>query len=58
MYRTIDIGVSLMSSSHPSYPPLEMMAFIQQLRDLSEGKPVDHKLVRAPSWVGFHPKRE
>jgi glycosyltransferase involved in cell wall biosynthesis len=26
MYRTIDIGVSLMSSSHPSYPPLEMMA--------------------------------
>jgi glycosyltransferase involved in cell wall biosynthesis len=26
MYRGIDIGVSLMASSHPSYPPLEMMA--------------------------------
>lgn len=26
MYRDIDIGVSLMASSHPSYPPLEMMA--------------------------------
>jgi glycosyltransferase involved in cell wall biosynthesis len=26
MYRDIDIGVSLMASGHPSYPPLEMMA--------------------------------
>jgi glycosyltransferase involved in cell wall biosynthesis len=26
MYKEIDIGVSLMASSHPSYPPIEMMA--------------------------------
>jgi glycosyltransferase involved in cell wall biosynthesis len=26
LYRSIDIGVSLMASSHPSYPPIEMMA--------------------------------
>lgn len=26
LYRKMDIGVSLMASSHPSYPPLEMMA--------------------------------
>jgi glycosyltransferase involved in cell wall biosynthesis len=26
LYKSIDIGVSLMASSHPSYPPIEMMA--------------------------------
>jgi glycosyltransferase involved in cell wall biosynthesis len=26
LYRSIDIGVSLMASSHPSYPTIEMMA--------------------------------
>jgi glycosyltransferase involved in cell wall biosynthesis len=26
LYKTMDIGVSLMASSHPSYPPIEMMA--------------------------------
>jgi glutamate synthase domain-containing protein 2 len=41
-------------SSHSSFStPLEMMAFIQQLRTLSEGKPVGFKLCIGHPWEWF-----
>ncbi|WP_180182707.1 FMN-binding glutamate synthase family protein [Acinetobacter sp. YH01020] len=38
-------------SSHPAFStPIEMMQFIQQLRELSEGKPVGFKLCIGQPW--------
>jgi glutamate synthase domain-containing protein 2 len=53
--RGVMVGQDCVSpSSHSSFStPLEMMAFIQQLRTLSEGKPVGFKLCIGHPWEWF-----
>ncbi|MDP9057158.1 MAG: FMN-binding glutamate synthase family protein [Pseudomonadota bacterium] len=50
--RGVPIGVDCISPSHHSAfsTPLEMMAFIAQLRELSGGKPVGFKLCIGHPW--------
>lgn len=53
--RGVMVGQDCVSpASHSSFStPLEMMAFIQQLRTLSEGKPVGFKLCIGHPWEWF-----
>jgi len=53
--RGVKVGQDCVSpASHSSFStPLEMMAFIQQLRELSEGKPVGFKLCIGHPWEWF-----
>ncbi len=53
--RGVMVGEDCVSpSSHSSFStPLEMMQFIQQLRTLSEGKPVGFKLCIGHPWEWF-----
>jgi glutamate synthase domain-containing protein 2 len=53
--RGVKVGEACVSpSSHSAFStPLEMMAFIQQLRELSGGKPVGFKLCIGHPWEWF-----
>ncbi|MEY3793075.1 MAG: Glutamate synthase large chain [Pseudomonadota bacterium] len=53
--RGVGIGEDCVSpSSHSSFStPLELMQFVQQLRDLSDGKPVGMKLCIGHPWEWF-----
>ena len=53
--RGVDVGEDCVSpSSHSSFStPLELMQFVQQLRDLSGGKPVGMKLCIGHPWEWF-----